>query len=82
MTMAVKIGDQRIVWGGPVNEPVDVPAGVLRWRIRCRPNNVPFIFLRYTNRIEQWIVGRENGRAFPLFFKAANRWKATNAPGL
>ena len=80
--MAVSIGDKRIVWRGAINEPVDVPAGVLRWRIRCRPDNVPFIFLRYSDRIERWYLGRESGRVFPLYQSASNRWKATNAPSV
>lgn len=55
--------DGNIVFGtGPVLPIVNLPAGVLKVRIRQRQDDVTRVFLRFADRIEQWdIEGIETG---------------------
>jgi hypothetical protein len=49
--------DGNIVWGsGPIRPIVNLPAGVLKWRIRQRSEEITKVFLRFVDRIEQWDI--------------------------
>jgi hypothetical protein len=53
--------DDNIVHGyGPVRPIVNIPAGVLKVRVRQRCNEITRVFLRFADRIEQWDI-----EAFP-----------------
>jgi hypothetical protein len=51
------IADGNIVFGTDVIRPiVNLPAGVVKMRIRQRNDEVTRVFLRFSDRIEQWEI--------------------------
>jgi hypothetical protein len=61
---------------GPVPDlPIKLPEGVVRYRLQSGEEEFALLFMRFTDRIEQWYVARRNSHLYPHTKK--NEWKVT-----
>ena len=60
------------IFGETPNLPVNVPLGVTRWKIRVRPMEFTTIFLKYSNRIEKYILYQRDNMLVPGIKQSEN----------
>ena len=53
--------------------PLNIPEGVLKYKLSFRTTDFASVFLKYEDRIEWWILGHKDGELYPALQQAANR---------
>ena len=71
--MAVRYGDPSPIFGTGNDLPVEVPPGVVRWKLRQRLTSFAMLYLKYPDRIEEWLVHEVDGKIAPYMRRGQNK---------
>ena len=61
-----------IVFGHLPDLPISLPQNVTWWRIRCRPDDAAYIYMRINGNFEKWLLEEKDGKITPWMRVASN----------
>ena len=68
------IGVVNVIRGSKIPDlAVEIPEGVLRWRIKARQGTWALIYLKYADRTEEWYLGSNGLTLEPSMIKSVNK---------